>query len=78
VQGPAFDDLVLEHVERTYQPPESSREGAAAEAYNYIPTTVLGDFFHEVRCLLLRAACAGSSGASPARAAGRAASLLAF
>ncbi len=23
-----------------------------AEAYNYIPTTVLGDFFHEVRCQL--------------------------
>ncbi|GFH07288.1 AAA domain-containing protein, partial [Haematococcus lacustris] len=39
-QGPVFSDIMLRHVER--DSPES------ASAYNYVPSTVLGDWTYEV------------------------------
>ena len=44
--GPSFNDVVLEHVERVYEPGSDaeSDDGPVAEAYNYIPFSVLGDY----------------------------------
>jgi len=44
--GPSFHDVVLEHVERVYEPGSDaeSDDGPVAEAYNYIPFSVLGDY----------------------------------
>ncbi len=41
MQGPAFEDVVLQHAERLH-------EGAAV-SYSFIPQTVLGDWSWEVR-----------------------------
>lgn len=40
-QGPSYHDIVLQHAERLPQ------EADAAEGYNYVPFTVLGDYTQE-------------------------------
>mmetsp|Transcript_38914 Transcript_38914/g.86553 ORF Transcript_38914/g.86553 Transcript_38914/m.86553 type:complete len:1002 (+) Transcript_38914:196-3201(+) len=52
-QGPRFNDVVLEHAEREVGS-SSPAEATAANAYSYIPYTVLGDWQYEVEPQWLR------------------------
>ncbi|WIA36901.1 hypothetical protein OEZ86_008147 [Tetradesmus obliquus] len=50
-QGPKFNDLVLEHAELindTDVAPQYPGDRPAAEAYNYVPFSVLGDYHFDV------------------------------